>query len=369
MSNTIPSSLSDIKQQLIEDKAKKTQELSALDTIQSLATIVPANPATIDIKFRPSKHADFMQAAKVHTPKYKFYVEVGGDPAHPTIVLIMGLGAQSLVWPNEFCYALITAGFRVVRFDNRDIGKSSKLKHKKLTPAHDSPIYKAKLLGRFGLGLPLKNLQTPYDLYDMAEDAYQLLKMLGIKKYFVIGQSMGGMIAQIMAVRYPHQVEKLGLLSTSNNRPFSRPPAIEAIKAFTQPLPKSQDTDALTQQFVQTIKTIASPDYFDEQAAFSKAKKLFKRRFYPKGTQRQLLAILATGSLVDIDKQIHQPTLIIHGKQDKLIPFSHAYSLAKHIAHSQLILIDELGHDMPLALIEQLASQFIAHFSYNAPIN
>lgn len=361
MSDIMPTSLPDIKQQLIEEKAQKTREQSALDTIQSTATI--------DIKFRPSKHAAFMQAAKVHTPKYKFYVEVGGNPTHPTIVLIMGLGAQSLVWPNEFCYALITAGFRVVRFDNRDIGKSSKLKHKKLTPAHDSPIYKAKLLGRFGLGLPLKNLQTPYDLYDMAEDAYQLLKILGIKKYFVIGQSMGGMIAQIMAVRYPHQVEKLGLLSTSNNRPFSRPPAIEAIRAFTQPLPKSQDADALTQQFVQTIKTIASPDYFDEQAALSKAKKLFKRRFYPKGTQRQLLAILATGSLVDIDKQIHQPTLIIHGKQDKLIPFSHAYSLAKHIAHSQLILIDALGHDMPLALIEQLASQFIAHFSYNAPIN
>ena len=120
------------------------------------------------IKFKPSKHADFMQAAKVHTPKYKFYVEVGGDPTHPTIVLIMGLGAQSLVWPNEFCYALINAGFRVVRFDNRDIGKSSKLKHKKLTQAHDSFIYKAKLLGSFGLGLPLKNLQTPYDLYDMA---------------------------------------------------------------------------------------------------------------------------------------------------------------------------------------------------------
>ena len=120
------------------------------------------------IKFKPSKHADFMQAAKVHTPKYKFYVEVGGDPTHPAIVLIMGLGAQSLVWPNEFCYALINAGFRVVRFDNRDIGKSSKLKHKKLTQSHDSPIYKAKLLGSFGLVLPLKNLQTPYDLYDMA---------------------------------------------------------------------------------------------------------------------------------------------------------------------------------------------------------
>lgn len=319
----------------------------------------------LDIKFKPSKHADFMYSAKVRTPKYKFYVEIGGNPSHPTIVLIMGLGAQSLVWPNEFCYALIQAGFQVVRFDNRDIGKSSKLKHKKLTPVHNSPLYKAKLLGKFGLGLPLNDLETPYDLYDMAEDAYQLLKILGIKKYFVIGQSMGGMIAQIMAVRYPHQVEKLGLLSTSNNRPFSRPPAIQAIKAFTQPLPATQDPEVLTQQFVQTIKTIASPSYFDEQDALIKAKKLLKRRFYPKGTQRQLLAILATGSLVGIDKQIYQPTLIIHGKQDKLIPFSHAYSLAKYILHNQLILIDELGHDMPLALVDELARCFIDHFGYD----
>lgn len=362
MSDVTPTPLQDIKEQVIKkEDVTEFQAQAALDTTQPTVTM--------DIKFRPSKHADFMHAAKVRTPKYKFYVEVGGDPTHPTVVLIMGLGAQSLVWPNEFCYALINAGFRVVRFDNRDIGKSSKLKHKKLTPIHQSALYKAKLLGKFGLGLPLKNLDTPYDLYDMAEDAYQLLKILGIKKYFVIGQSMGGMIAQIMAVRYPHQVEKLGLLSTSNNRPFSRPPALEAIKAFTQPLPDPQDPEALTQQFVQTIKTIASPNYFDEADALTKAQKLFKRRFYPKGTQRQLLAILATGSLVELDKQIYQPTLIIHGKQDKLIPFSHAYALAKYIPHNQLILMDELGHDMPLALVDELARLFIEHFRYDSLLN
>ncbi len=316
------------------------------------------------IKFKPSKHADFMQSAKVRTPKYKFYVEIGGESYHPTIVLIMGLGAQSLVWRNEFCYALIQAGFQVIRFDNRDIGKSSKLKHKKLTPAHDSPFYKAKLLGKFGLGLPVKNLETPYDLYDMAEDVYQLLKILNIKTYHVLGQSMGGMIAQIMAVRYPHQVQKLGLLSTSNNRPFSRPPALSALRAFSQPLPDTDDTQILTEQFVQTIKTIASPDYFDEADAKQKAEKLFKRRFYPKGTRRQLLAILATGSLVRLDRQIHQPTLIIHGKQDKLIPYTHAYSLAKNIPNSHLIILDDLGHDIPLPLVERLARYFTQHFSY-----
>lgn len=314
------------------------------------------------IKFKPSKHADFMQSAKVRTPKYKFYVEIGGESHHPTIVLIMGLGAQSLVWRNEFCYALIQAGFQVIRFDNRDIGKSSKLKHKKLTPAHDSPLYKAKLLGKFGLGLPLKNIETPYDLYDMAEDVYQLLKILNIPKYHIIGQSMGGMIAQIMAVRYPHQVQKLGLLSTSNNRPFSRPPALSALRAFSQPLPNTEDTQILTEQFVQSIKTIASPQYFDEDEAKQKAEKLLKRRFYPKGTRRQLLAILATGSLVKIDRHIHQPTLIVHGKQDKLIPYTHAYSLAKHIPHSRLVVRDDLGHDLPLPLVEKLAGYFIQHF-------
>lgn len=198
----------------------------------------------------------------------------------------------------------------------------------------------------------------------MAEDVYQLLKILNIKTYHVLGQSMGGMIAQIMAVRYPHQVQKLGLLSTSNNRPFSRPPALSALRAFSQPLPDTDDTQILTEQFVQTIKTIASPDYFDEADAKQKAEKLFKRRFYPKGTRRQLLAILATGSLVRLDRQIHQPTLIIHGKQDKLIPYTHAYSLAKNIPNSHLIILDDLGHDIPLPLVERLARYFTQHFSY-----
>lgn len=322
------------------------------------ATSTPANT----IEFKPSKHAEFMHSAKVRTLKYKFYVEVGGNPTHPVVVLIMGLGAQSLVWPNEFCYALIQAGFRVVRFDNRDIGKSSKLKHKKLTPAHDSLVYKAKLIGRFSLGLPL-DIDTPYDLYDMAEDVHQLLNVLHIRHCHVLGQSMGGMIAQIMAVRYPHQVQKLGLLSTSNNRPFSRPPGIAPLRAFTQPLPHTRDPDTLTQQFVETIKTIASPEYFDEQDALAKAQKLIKRRFYPKGTQRQLLAILATGSLVPLDKHIHQPTLIVHGKQDRLIPPSHALALLRAIRHSRLVMIEGLGHDMPEALVSRLAQEFCQHFS------
>lgn len=314
------------------------------------------------IRFRPSKYADFMQAAKVRTPKYKFYVEIGGAADAPVIVLIMGLGAQSLAWPNEFCQALIEAGFRVVRFDNRDIGKSSKLKHKKLTAVHQSTLYKAKLLSRFSLGLPLKNLNAPYDLYDMAEDVHQLLKVLGITRYHVLGQSMGGMITQIMAARYPEQVQKIGLLSTSNNRPLSRPPTLKSIRAFTQTPPDKANIDDITTHFVKSFKTVASPRFFDEAHAHARVKPLFERRFYPKGTRRQLLAILATGSLVRINRQIEQPTLIVHGKQDRLIPVSHAKTLSKHIRQARLVVFDELGHDLPLPLVAPLARAFIEHF-------
>lgn len=316
-----------------------------------------------DIKFKPSKYADFMQVAKVTTPKYKFYVEVGGDASHPAIVLIMGLGAQSLIWPNEFCLALIQAGYRVVRFDNRDIGKSSKLKHKKLTQQQKKPLYQAKLLGHYSFGLAIKAIETPYDLYDMAEDVHQILTILDIHQCYVIGQSMGGMIAQILAVRYPYHVLKLGLLSTSNNRPFSRPPSIRTLKAFLQPSPSKYDMTAVNQHMVRTIKTIASPDYFDEKAALEKMQVLHQRRFYPKGTQRQLLAILATGSLHELDKAIYQPTLIVHGRQDRLIPLSHAYALAKSIPHARLTVIDSLGHDIPTAIADQIAQLFIDYFA------
>lgn len=343
--------------------------LNCLALAQSAMTDFVADASCADlttnassIRFRPSKYADFMQAAKVRTPKYKFYVEVGGEPNAPVIVLIMGLGAQSLAWPNEFCQALIAAGFRVVRFDNRDIGKSSKLKHKKLTAVHQSALYKAKLLSRFSLGLPLKNIDAPYDLYDMAEDVHQLLKVLGITRYHVLGQSMGGMITQIMAARYPQQVQKIGLLSTSNNRPLSRPPALKSIRAFTQTPPAKTNLEDVTAHFVKTFKTIASPNFFDETHAHARVKSLFERRFYPKGTQRQLLAILATGSLVRLNRQINQPTLIVHGKQDRLIPVSHAKTLSKHIQQARLVVFDELGHDMPLPLIAPLAEAFIEHF-------
>lgn len=324
-------------------------------------------PTATAIKFKPSPYADFMQSAKVRTPKYKFYVEIGGAPDAPTILLIMGLGAQCLVWHNDFCERLIQAGFRVIRFDNRDIGKSSKLKHKNaLTHQLFSPKQKYRtqlgLLAKYKFGLPLASLTVPYDLYDMAEDVHQLMNVLAIKQCHIIGMSMGGMIAQILAAQQPDRVTKLGLLSTSNNRLFAQPPALSSLKTLLRPPPDKQEKHALYQHLVTSLKTIASPSYFDEQQTYEKVRLLTERKYYPKGQKRQLLAVLATGSLVAVNKTISQPTLIVHGAADSLIPPSHAKSLAKHIRHSKLVIIQSLGHDIPQALAVALAELFIDHF-------
>lgn len=343
----------------------------AHDTSLHIATQSPITDYQITSK--PSKYADFMQAFKVRTPKYKFYVERGGDANAPVILLIMGLGAQSLVWPNSFCLSLIKAGFQVVRFDNRDSGKSSKLKHKnKLTKQHQTLLRQLRLLSKFKLGvtLPLPKssaaLPMPYDLFDMAEDVHQLLNALQIERCHVLGMSMGGMIAQILAADYPDRVISLGLLSTSNNRALLPAPKLTSLRQLTRPAPPKKDAEAVINHTVALIKEIGSDQYFDEDQEREKVRLLYERRFYPKGTTRHLLAILATGSLMSQNSRIKQPTLIVHGSDDTLLPPSHGRSIAKAIPHARFILIEGLGHDIPLALAEQLGQLFIEHFSQAA---
>ena len=322
--------------------------------------------ANYKVSKKNSKYASFMQAYKVKTPKYKFYVERGGDRDKPVVLLIMGLGAQSWVWSNLFCKRLIESGYHVIRFDNRDIGKSSKLKHKNsLIKKNQSINQQLKLISRFKLGIPVPvdSEEIPYSLYAMAEDVNQLLIALDIDCCHVLGMSMGGMIAQILAANYSHRVVSLGLLATSNNQPFLPPPHLQALRALLAPMPNKKDTQAIIENKVELLRSIGSPKYFNEYTARKHAKILHNRKFYPKGVTRQLLAILATGSLVSINHKITQPTLIIHGEKDRLLPPAHARALAKSISHAKLQLIPELGHDIPLVLTRFLADNFAEHFS------
>lgn len=310
-------------------------------------------------KRKPSKYAEFMHALKVRTPKYKFAVEVGGDPSAPCVLLIMGLGAQMLVWPNAFCKALIDAGFQVLRFDNRDIGKSSKVKHKNVLTERNQRLHRQLRLAA-GFKLGLAHNDVPYDLYDMAEDVHQLLHVLDIAQCHVIGMSMGGMIAQILAADYPQRVLSLGLLSSSNNRAWSRLPHRKQIVSMLRSVPDKNDNEAAIAHTLATIERLAGK-HFDASEAQRRAQLLHQRKYYPQGSARHMMAVMATGSLRKLNARIRQPTLVVHGREDSLIPPSHARSLARSIAQARLALIEDMGHDIPPALIEHLAALFIEH--------
>ena len=306
------------------------------------------------LQYNTSPYAPFMQETKVDLGNgIQLHVEIGGDNAHPTIILIMGLGAQMLFWPDFFCKSLIDQGFRVIRFDNRDIGLSSKVRYK------GPRLNTFKLMGRFAFGLT--NQGSAYDLYDMADDVALLIDRLGLDQAHIIGASMGGMIAQIVAAKYPDKIDKVGLLFTSNNQPFLPPPFPKQLFSLIGK-PASNDEEGIVKHSLKVFNTIGSPGYLNQVEVMSTARKLYQRSYHPAGVLQQFLAILCTGSLLQIDKQIQKPTLVVHGSKDRLLPFSHGKAVSKAIAGAKFELIEGMGHDMPAHFIPQLSGLFAKHF-------
>ena len=306
------------------------------------------------LQYNTSPYAPFMQETKVDLGNgIQLHVEIGGDNAHPTIILIMGLGAQMLFWPDFFCKSLIDQGFRVIRFDNRDIGLSSKVRYK------GPRLNTFKLMGRFAFGLT--NQGSAYDLYDMADDVALLIDRLGLDRAHIIGASMGGMIAQIVAAKYPDKIDKVGLLFTSNNQPFLPPPFPKQLFSLIGK-PASNDEEGIVKHSLKVFNTIGSPGYLNQVEVMSTARKLYQRSYHPAGVLQQFLAILCTGSLLQIDKQIQKSTLVVHGSKDRLLPFSHGKAVSKAIAGAKFELIEGMGHDMPAHFIPQLSGLFAKHF-------
>lgn len=306
------------------------------------------------LEYKVSPYTSFMHETKVKLSNgLELHVEVGGDTEKPTILLVMGLGAQMLFWPDFFCKSLIDQGFHVVRFDNRDIGLSSKIRHK------GKRLNTLKLMGRFALGLG--NQGAPYTLYDMAEDVSMLIDEMQLGKVYVLGASMGGMIAQIVAAKYPEKVEKLGLLFTSNNQALLPPPFPKQLFSLIGK-PKSNDEDGIINHSLKLYEIIGSPGYVNQMEAMQTARKLYQRSYHPAGVLQQFLAILCTGSLLQLDKQIQQPTLVVHGSQDRLLPPSHGKAVAKAISNAKFELIHGMGHDIPAHFIPQLSGLFANHF-------
>jgi len=262
--------------------------------------------------------------------------ETFGPPDGRPLLLIMGLAAQMILWDDEFCAALAARGHRVIRFDNRDVGLSTKLDAAGMPDA--AAAMQAALLG--------ERIAAPYLLRDLAADAAGLLDALGIPAAHVVGASMGGMIAQTMAINHPASVLSLtSIMSTTGER--SLPPARPEAAAVLV-LPAPSDRAGNVERAVHIFRTIGSPGFpFDEARVRDLAGRSYDRCFSPAGAARQLVAILASGSRREALAAVTIPTLVIHGRDDPLIPLEAGLDTARAVPGAELLVIDGMGHDLP----------------------
>ncbi|MEO8716269.1 MAG: alpha/beta hydrolase [Acetobacteraceae bacterium] len=282
------------------------------------------------------------------------YYEDMVDAGDPAVLLIMGLGAQLLLWPKGFCELLVNQGLRVIRYDNRDVGLSSKIEGR-----HTD----AKLLPRMVRSFLGKRSDAVYTLENMADDAAALLDHLQVDKTHVVGASMGGMIAQIFAARYQHRTKTLAVFFSSNNQPLLPPPGLNQLRAVTT-RPKDSTREAVIANAVRVGKVIGSPGYpAPDERMLADATESYERSYYPAGIGRQFGAILGSGSLLAYDEQITAPTVVIHGGADKLMRPSGGRAVAKAIRRSRLVLFDGMGHDLPEPLWADFAGELKTTFA------
>ena len=287
---------------------------------------------------------------RAHANGIEIEYESFGDPEDPALLLVMGLGAQMILWPEEFCEALADRGHHVVRFDNRDIGLSTRLDHAGLPDVVGA-------LAAVAQGRPVA---APYRLADMAADAAGLLDALDLSSAHVVGASMGGMIAQTLAVEHPGRVRTLtSIMSTTGDPslPQARP---EAMAMLLTPAPTQRA--AAIEHGVRLWRTIGSPGFpFDEAEVRATAGRAFDRGVSPAGVARQLVAILASGSRRDVLAGVRAPTLVIHGAADPLIPVEAGRATAAAVRGAELLEIDGMGHDLPRALWPTLVDAIAKH--------
>ena len=275
-----------------------------------------------------------------------------GDPADPAIVLIMGLGMQLLAWPDEFCRLLVARGFRVVRFDNRDAGLSSRVRGRRA-------LGLVLAIAAARLGLPVR---AAYRLEDMAQDTVGLMDALGIERAHVVGASMGGMIAQVLAARFPARVLSLtSIMSTSGNRKVSRPKK-RALQILLERPPASATTEQIVAHLVNVFTAIGSPDYpIPRPELHARIARWVRRAYEPAGTARQLVAIIASGDRRRLLRGIAVPTLVIHGADDPLVPLEAGRDTAHAVPGAELLVIDGMGHDLPDYALPTLADAIARH--------
>ncbi len=260
-----------------------------------------------------------------------------GSPDDPALLLIMGFGAQMVTWEPDLCKMFAESGLFVIRFDNRDCGLST---HLDGVEVNVDEVIRAALLQE-----PLP--PVPYTLSDMAADAVGVLDHLGIERAHILGASMGGMIAQVFAIEHPQRTLSLISVMSVTGEPEYGQSTPEAIEALLTPPPTDREGYI---NYSPTWQVFHSKKYRSDENSYAAAARDYDRMFYPQGAPRQLAAIYATGSRAEALQKLNVPTLVIHGLDDTLLTPSGGQRTAELIPNAKLLLIEDMGHDLPRPL-------------------
>lgn len=298
-------------------------------------------------------HTEHIRSGYAPINGVELFYEDRGAPTAPAVLLISGLGAQMVVWPELFCQSLCEQGFRVIRFDNRDVGLSS-------DTAYTGKLSVPQTFLRSRLKLPVN---TPYDLEQMVDDAFGLLDDLSVEQVHLIGMSMGGMIAQLATASHPNRVLSLISFMSSTNEPNIPLPDRQVILHLLGITgTKIVDAESAAQRRLEFWRMVNSRNYLlDEDVVKQKARDYYNRAYRPKAGTLHNLAVIKTGGLVKHIVNIKAPTLVVHGDIDRLVSVKGGYESAKHIPNAELKIIEGLGHELPEPACPMLVQLMAGH--------
>lgn len=292
-------------------------------------------------------HSD---AATAKANGIEIVYDMFGYPDKPPVLLIIGLGQQMIAWDEKLCAQIASRGYRVIRFDNRDTGLSTSLDEAGVPKM--AVVFEAMIEG--------KPLKSPYSLLDMADDAVGLLDDLGIESAHVVGESMGGMIAQRMVIHHADRVRTLTSIMSSTGEPGLPPPTPEAMGVLANRPPT--DREGYVEDYVERWRVLNGQELpYDEEASRELATRIFDRGLNPPGFVRQLAAIIADGSRKKALKSVTVPTLVIHGDADPLVPVQCGIDTANSVSGSELLIIEGMGHTFPRQVWAQVIDSIARH--------
>jgi pimeloyl-ACP methyl ester carboxylesterase len=291
---------------------------------------------------------------KANVNNIEIEYETIGDPISKPLLLIAGLGSQMLAWSDEMCEILANRGFFVIRFDNRDIGLSTKFEDAGL------PDF-LEINAAYSRG---ERPEVPYTLEDMAGDAVGVLDALNINKAHICGASMGGMIAQVLAYRHPSRVLSLTLIMSTTGNPDLPQPKPEILAQFFAPVPSERE--GFIEEMVKRGRLIHGTFAYDEDQSREYRTKEYDRSYYPEGITRQLAAMAVPGNLKPNLAAIRAPTLVIHGREDPLNHIEAGKDITTAIPGAELLILDGMGHSFPREVIPNIVNALVANSNKNS---